>query len=176
MIYKIRQKRFLMTVYILRQANSDYFKVGYTEGHNVEGRRQDCQTGNPQKLEVYHVIKNGSAMLEARLHDLLSIYKTDGGNEWFQLSEDELLKILAASEQEELLEEKLLLKSLIKNILHSRNMTITDLQVRTGLGWPTVHKVVKEKYLCSRTTFKTLRRVAAVLDVNISDLYEREEK
>lgn len=84
-----------MTVYVIRQSDSDYFKVGYTEEiSGVEGRRQSLQTGNPHKLIVYCIIPDGTLTLETDIHQKLLAYHTDGGSEWFFLPETKLNEIL----------------------------------------------------------------------------------
>ena len=67
------------------------------------------------------------------------------------------------------------LRNLIPGILQARKMTITELQIKSGLGWPTVHKVATEEYIPDRTSLKTLNAIASALEVSISDLYAEEK-
>ncbi len=79
-------------VYVLRMAQSNYFKVGHTT-NSVESRRQALQTGNPQQLDVYAVIETDKAYeFEGRLHRDLFSHKTNGGDEWFEIEPIELDK------------------------------------------------------------------------------------
>jgi DNA-binding Xre family transcriptional regulator len=68
------------------------------------------------------------------------------------------------------------LKNLIPMILQQRKMTITELQIKSGLGWPTVHKVATEEYIPDRTSVKTLNAIASALELSISDLYAEEKE
>lgn len=67
------------------------------------------------------------------------------------------------------------LRNLIEKLRIERGMTITDLQIKSGLGWPTIHKVATEKYIPDRTTIKTLNAIATALGVGISELFEEEK-
>ena len=66
-------------------------------------------------------------------------------------------------------------KNLIPKLLKERGMNIPQLQIKSGLGWPTIYKIATEEYLPDRTTLKTLDAVADAFGVSVSELYEREE-
>lgn len=63
------------------------------------------------------------------------------------------------------------LKNRIPELLAARDMTITQLQIKSGLGWTTIYKTATEPVIPDRTTIKTLHAVASVLGVSVSDLY-----
>jgi len=67
------------------------------------------------------------------------------------------------------------MKNRIPELLKERGWTITQLQIKTGIGWPTVHAAASREVLADRTSFKTLRKIAEALGVGISDLYEKVE-
>lgn len=81
-------------VYILRQSDSDYYKIGYTDKDSADARLASLQTGNPRRLIIVGIITDGTLEDEALLHCRLSGYRTDGGDEWFELPAEVAQKIL----------------------------------------------------------------------------------
>ena len=71
-------------VYFIRQAGSNYVKIGYTSGEEATARIASLQTANPRRLEVLAII-NGDESTEAYYHRKYWQYKTDGGMEWFEM-------------------------------------------------------------------------------------------
>jgi hypothetical protein len=65
--------------------DSNYFKVGFTASESAEDRRAALQTGNPRRLVLLGMIPDGSIQDEQYIHSQLWEYKTDGGDEWFDI-------------------------------------------------------------------------------------------
>ena len=75
-------------LYFIRMLDTDYYKVGYTSKADAEKRLAALQTGCPRKLSVI-AIGDGNENDESVIHLSIWKYKTDGGDEWFELPEDE---------------------------------------------------------------------------------------
>lgn len=80
--------------YIIQELNPNIplgqrlIKVGIG---NSKDRLKSLQTGNPFKLECILSIKGrGIAGLESKMHKALAEYKTEGGEEWFEVDDDRL--------------------------------------------------------------------------------------
>jgi hypothetical protein len=71
-----------MTIYIINQIGSNFWKIGYT-AKSAESRLRNLKTGSPRALIVYTQFP-GEAYDEKILHNLLFSYHTDGGDEWFE--------------------------------------------------------------------------------------------
>ena len=71
---------------------TDYYKIGFTSADDVQNRRSQLQTGCPQPLDVV-LTAHGDDLLEQQLHRELLQCKTDGGQEWFELTQDQIDKI-----------------------------------------------------------------------------------
>jgi hypothetical protein len=76
-------------IYIIRAGDSDRYKVGYTN-RSVEKRLAELQTGNPERLMLVMTLE-GDIDLEERLHTMFAYCRL--GGEWFEFSNNELLKI-----------------------------------------------------------------------------------
>ncbi|SHG06506.1 T5orf172 domain-containing protein [Mariniphaga anaerophila] len=86
-------------VYIIRQRNTNYFKIGYTEQKNnmtekqsVETRIASLQTGNPEPLDIIGYFKVSGTKTEKTLHSHYESKRRTG--EWFLLSEKDWQNIL----------------------------------------------------------------------------------
>lgn len=65
-------------LYVIESANSEYVKIGQT--NNPKKRLSDLQSGNPNKLSYFLLLK-GKGCLEKSIHDDLKLYRIRG--EWF---------------------------------------------------------------------------------------------
>lgn len=64
-------------------------KIGISK--NPSKRLAQLQTGNPNKLILYHVvISDNITQLETTLHNICKDLQRDGGKEWFRLHQSEL--------------------------------------------------------------------------------------
>ena len=63
------------------------------------------------------------------------------------------------------------IKNRLQEVLEARNMTISDLQRKTGLSYPSVHHLVTSTPKSIR--LDTLARLCDALDVEVGDLLER---
>lgn len=75
-----------MYIYIIRETDTDYFKVGYSQ--NPYNRHEGLQTGNPRKLychTAFKVKRTEKRDREADCHVALSRYHVRG--EWFKHSD-----------------------------------------------------------------------------------------
>ncbi len=78
-------------VYFIRMIGTNFVKIGYTSG-DIDHRVYNLQTGCPRELQKIAVLE-GDEYLEASYHLRYSIYKTDGGQEWFSLPDEILAEI-----------------------------------------------------------------------------------
>jgi hypothetical protein len=74
-------------IYILQMSGTDYYKVGYTSKQDASNRLASLQTGCPKKL-IIMAAGDGSEKDEQLTHLSIWQYRTDGGDEWFQLPLD----------------------------------------------------------------------------------------
>lgn len=80
-------------VYILRQAGSNFYKVGLTSG-SVSARIKQLQTGNPNKIsEVFSQKVKDVGQAEKAAKDAVKKYhahpKYQGGMEWYEVPSKE---------------------------------------------------------------------------------------
>ena len=87
-------------LYIIRCGKTQLFKIGIS--NNPESRCKQLQTGNPENLKVYFQfeINNNkysnieASQIECTIHRFLKEYnKKHVLNEWFNLTDDEVVKI-----------------------------------------------------------------------------------
>ena len=71
---------------------TDYYKIGYTGGEVFE-RLAALQTGNPQRLIVRSILETGTLADEQRIQTSLAHCRTDGGDEWFELTDDQVQQL-----------------------------------------------------------------------------------
>lgn len=78
-------------VYMLR-AGHNHYKVGVAS--NVYNRIKSIQTSNPSKISIIttNLVKEPTK-LERNLHKWMEEYKTDGGVEWFKLTDKQALEL-----------------------------------------------------------------------------------
>jgi hypothetical protein len=79
-------------IYFIREQHTNFVKIGFTSGETPEARRSALQTGNPRKLVVIAVV-DGDEQRERELHRRYWENKTEGGDEWFALT-DEQIKLI----------------------------------------------------------------------------------
>ena len=72
---------------------TEYYKVGFTD-RAAEQRLAKLQTGNPVKLQIVLSIPAATELDEQRLHARFIEFKTDGGDEWFRLSADQISRLM----------------------------------------------------------------------------------
>ena len=78
-------------VYLISDG-SQWYKIGKTK--SIAARLTACQTGNPNKLEVLHVIKCANYnRVEYYLHNKFKDVR--GRGEWFALSPDQVVEIIS---------------------------------------------------------------------------------
>ena len=80
-------------IYFLRMRGTTYVKIGYTSRDEIEFRLNELQTGCPRRLEIAALI-DGDESIESDLHRQAWQYRTDGGQEWFDLSAEVINKLL----------------------------------------------------------------------------------
>ena len=81
-------------LYVIQSGNRDMFKVGFTST-NVEKRKKELQTGNPDKLHTVYELEHDDAwQIEQKLHARLAGYLTEAQNEWFNITKESLFKII----------------------------------------------------------------------------------
>jgi len=66
---------------------SDFYKIGYTSYDDTAGRIRALQTACPCKLEVVATIA-GDEAIEREYHRRFWQYRTNGGDEWFEIPTD----------------------------------------------------------------------------------------
>lgn len=74
-------------IYLINMLDTQYYKVGYTSKTTAADRLAALQTGCPRKL-ILLAEGEGSEKDEAIIHLEIWRYRTDGGDEWFELPDD----------------------------------------------------------------------------------------
>jgi len=80
-------------IYFIRMADSSYYKIGYTSKADANQRIASIQTSCPRKV-IVQAIGKGSEKDEQLLHIYVWQYKTDGGEEWFDLPEQVVIQLI----------------------------------------------------------------------------------
>ena len=82
-------------IYIIRCEKQNLFKIGISK--NVDKRLKQLQTGNPYKLKCIYKIKSleiKATKIEATIHQFFKeANKKHVLNEWFNLSDDEVVNL-----------------------------------------------------------------------------------
>jgi len=99
-IYKLFDEECVVGyVYIIRQSNSNFYKIGWTENktgltdkQSVNMRIASLQTGNPKTLEVIGFFRASSGKTEKIVHKLFDSKRLTG--EWFSLNRNDLDNLL----------------------------------------------------------------------------------
>lgn len=68
-------------IYVAKTKN--FVKIGYST--NVKRRINQLQSANPEPVELVDSIP-GTLELERSIHDKLSPYRCEGGNEWYRMT------------------------------------------------------------------------------------------
>ena len=71
-------------IYIIRMVETDFYKIGYTGHESPTRRMRNLQTACPRRLDLIAIFE-GDEALERELHRRVWQYRTDGGEEWFQI-------------------------------------------------------------------------------------------
>lgn len=86
-------------IYVIRQRNSNNFKIGWTEKkkamtekQSVESRVSSLQTGNPEPLDIVGFFRASGTKTERTLHSHFDSKRKTG--EWFSLSDNDWQNIL----------------------------------------------------------------------------------
>jgi hypothetical protein len=86
-------------VYLIRQRNTNYFKIGWTENkkgftekQSVENRISSLQTGNPNPLDIVGFFRASSTKTEKTVHSIFALKRQTG--EWFLLNDSDCQNIL----------------------------------------------------------------------------------
>lgn len=87
-------------IYVIRQRNSNFFKIGWTEqrrgeseNQTIEKRIAALQTGNPHPIDLEGYFKASGRKTEKSIH--LYFYSKRKTGEWFLLDEKDLQNILS---------------------------------------------------------------------------------
>jgi hypothetical protein len=81
-------------VYLILEVDKngdEFYKIGVSK--NIpEKRLKQLQTGNPNKIEVLKTYESKNyKTIEKWLHKKYSLNKTQSDNEWFQLTDEEII-------------------------------------------------------------------------------------
>lgn len=93
----------MYTIYLVKNLNSDYYKIGFTKRKVIQ-RINELKIGNPDKLKIIHTYySHWGKRLEKVLHRKYEIYKVydiskEEHTEWFQLPDKEIDKFLEVCE------------------------------------------------------------------------------
>jgi hypothetical protein len=79
-------------IYIIRMGSSNYYKIGYTSHADSSKRLAQLQTACPTRLILIAEIE-GEEVTERELHRRFWEYRTDGGEEWFEIPLDKITEI-----------------------------------------------------------------------------------
>lgn len=99
-IYQLFEDESLIgLIYIIRQRNTNYFKIGWTEQkkglsekQSVENRVVSLQTGNPEPLDIVGYFKASGTKTEKTIHSVFNSKRRTG--EWFLLSDSDWQNLL----------------------------------------------------------------------------------
>jgi hypothetical protein len=84
-------------VYLLLMVDiegKEFFKIGITSG-SINKRIKSLQTGNPNKIQyLNHYESKEYRLIERMFHAKYNMNKTLAENEWFNLSNDEVLNFI----------------------------------------------------------------------------------
>ena len=85
-------------VYVLKEAGSNFYKVGLTSG-NVNDRIKQLQTGNPRKISaVFSQMVTDVGQAEKAAKDAVKKYHAQetygGGTEWYEVASNEYSSFL----------------------------------------------------------------------------------
>lgn len=79
-------------IYLFRQTNTDFYKIGMTQTESVNNRFIAFKTYSPHPVEIVSVIETENPIaLEKKIHNIFSEKRLNG--EFFRLNEDDVLKI-----------------------------------------------------------------------------------
>lgn len=87
----------MASVYVFQSGNDNYFKIGRTKG-DIEKRRKDLSTGNPQSLTLFDFIETDyDSLVEKYLHTKFFDHISKGSNatEYFEIDPESLRQGLA---------------------------------------------------------------------------------
>ena len=83
-------------IYLLTTNNGDSeaHKIGITK-NSVLKRLKQLQTGNSNKIEILHIYEsNNYKLVEKWLHGRFNMNKTGSDNEWFYLSNEDVINFI----------------------------------------------------------------------------------
>lgn len=85
-------------VYVFKQSQTDYFKIGMTQTESIENRFKSFLTYSPTGGEIHCVIKTKDPVtLERQLHLKYSEKRMNG--EFFKLNENDLFYLISIEDQ-----------------------------------------------------------------------------
>ena len=90
-----------MKIYLIKEANSEKYKIGYTS-LSINERIKQLQTGNAEKLETVHLYNTRIAdskikKLESAIHAHFKLKRKKG--EWFFLTKEDISNFLYICEK-----------------------------------------------------------------------------
>lgn len=81
-------------VYLILEVDKhgdEHHKIGITKNHPTK-RQSELQTGNSNKISVLNFYESVNyKKVEQMLHNKFANFKTDSNNEWFTLSDNDVL-------------------------------------------------------------------------------------
>lgn len=80
-------------VYVIQMIGTNFIKIGYTY-YSPRQRLDQLQTGAPLALKILAVL-DGDENLEHKLHCNYQQFKTNGGKEWFEMSQEVVEDLLS---------------------------------------------------------------------------------
>lgn len=80
-------------IYIIREKETDYYKIGFTQDSDATKRMLNLQTGNSTVLELIGTFYIYSFKTEHELHKYFSEQHIHG--EWYKLSHEDVQNILS---------------------------------------------------------------------------------
>jgi hypothetical protein len=88
-------------IYIIKMIDTNFYKIGFTDSDSPDSRIASLQTGCPRKIELIGTVA-GSERDEVWLQSQFTIYKSGGGQEWFNLPEEAVQNLMILLRKENL--------------------------------------------------------------------------
>jgi hypothetical protein len=116
-------------IYLIRQKNTSYYKIGFTQDERIESRLTNLQVGNPFELEIIGSFYTFSQMTEQKLNQFFSEKYVHG--EWFNLTNEDAIHILNCEWRQQnhiyTHETELIIQALTEKLSHIQQLNHTFL-------------------------------------------------
>jgi hypothetical protein len=81
-------------IYLIQQEQTNLYKIGFTQDHNIQARLSSLQVGNPNPLVLVGSFYTYSVDIEKDLHAYLRQKEKHVSGEWFELTAGDVSNLL----------------------------------------------------------------------------------